>query len=297
MFLFGHPHYQIEPSHDINNIKGLLILTGKISYLHKDNPYYLPRASHFSWQENTTLALADDCITSRKDKVVEAINYHRTQIHMDPVFLAEHIRTIVSLNLWLVTPKAPEKTTPFQLTIEHYDHFLAETKKAEKLKKAEQQKRELLARLEDQAKRDKEDRTCKHCMSLFTYYYPIGKSSPFTEIIPLGEMDPDWLCHVCKDLLCTTCKAKMCLEIEEITNQTCDTCIKHCTCCGKIFQKTEDQTLDLCTACNALRNTTAAANAPVKCLTCDKTLTRSSEIQIRMCRECLAIAMLDSDND
>jgi hypothetical protein len=245
MFLLGHPHYQIDPSQDINNIKGLLILSGRVTYQHKDNPYYLPRASHFSWQENTTLALADDCITSRKDKVVEALNYHRSQIHMDPIFLAEHIRTVVGLNLWLVTPKAPEKTTPFQITIEHYDHFLAETKRAEQLKKADQQKKALLAKLEDQAKRNKEDCTCQHCFSLFTYYYPLGQSSPFKEIIPSGEMDPDLLCHICKDLLCTICKATICLEIEEITHQTCAICIKRCTCCQKILQKTEDQTLDL----------------------------------------------------
>jgi hypothetical protein len=216
---------------------------------------------------------------------------------MDPTFLAGNIRTLVGLNLWLVTPKAPEKTTPFQLTIEHYDNLLAETKKAEQLKKAELQKKARLAILEDQAKRNKEDRICQRCFSLFTYYYPLGQSSPFKEIIPSGEMDPDILCHICKDLLCTICKAKMCLEIEEIPDQTCAACIKHCTCCGKILQKTEDQTLDLCTACNALNNTTATANAPVKCLTCDKIISRSSEIRIRMCRQCLADSLLDSDAD
>jgi hypothetical protein len=85
---------------------------------------------------------------------------------MTPTFLAENIRTLVELNLWLVKPKAPEKTTPFQLTIEHYDHFLAETKKAEQLKKAEQQQKICLALLEDQAKRNKEDSACQHCFSL-----------------------------------------------------------------------------------------------------------------------------------
>jgi hypothetical protein len=31
MFLFGHPHYQCDPLYDTNNIKGLLILSGKPS--------------------------------------------------------------------------------------------------------------------------------------------------------------------------------------------------------------------------------------------------------------------------
>jgi hypothetical protein len=117
MFLFGHPHYQCDPLHDTNHLKGLLILSGKLSCKHMDNPFHLPRASHFSWQENLTLALAGDCITSRKDKVVDAINHHRSLIHMSPTFLAENIRTLVALQLWLVKPKAPEKTIPFQLTI------------------------------------------------------------------------------------------------------------------------------------------------------------------------------------
>jgi hypothetical protein len=307
------PHFNLQTSGiPVHSEYGCLYIASQIAA--DNHERHIPARKHFPWE--SVQALQGDktgCAQSMGEAVFKIMNHFASKIQMDPLYLANNARTIMEYNNWNLEPLDPSKRTPFNVALDLFEAVV----EADKIKRANDEdnaRREAnLARaaicrkqhmeyLAELATRVPEERTCLACnANIFTYHYPKGQGKGWVnDALPPNELDPDWHCKTCKEMICLSCKGAICSELEEMQSMICNDCQKNnCQLCSQIIMTKHTLQHNVCLACfkNKTCTTCKQFNAncvefsgliqctecTTKCIICKANL-QAGELQI--CQDC-----------
>jgi hypothetical protein len=303
-FLTGHPCYKRSSDTHPNSKMNLITLAGKLTHVSTDeypNLHYTPPINPCLPDLST---IDNDNNESKADALVRHMDVLAKDLDMDPIYLCYNACVIMEINGYLIPPS---QHSPFSPALHHYWRLQQNHEQAERLAKAAEKRKALLAHLADLESRNKEEALCinARCAESFTFYFPKGKGPPYQSETPQGCLDAERLCPTCKKYLCTVCNSIICTMPAELEKTICTKCnhklMETCTKCNKALEDCDEHQLLLCRSCYSLQccetcllysqklhNKHCSSPECNPCTICRKPMASLAEQMANICNDCLA---------